>query len=337
MKYFAGLDVSLRETSVCIINADGDLIREAKVLSEPEALGTYLKGSGFVFERLGLEAGQLSSWLHQGLANQGLPAVCVESRHMSTALKAQRIKTDRNDARGIAHMMRTGWFKPVHVKSLQSQKLRALLTNRRWLIQKRTDITNQIRGTVRAFGFKVGQVSMDQFEGRIRDLLSGEADLLAIIEPMFRMRDSTCKEIVVLDRLVREAVKADDVCRRLMTVPGIGPINAIAFKTAIDNPHNFKKSGSVGAFFGLTPSKYASGDIDYNGPITKCGDPMVREYLFEAAQSLMARVKKPNAMKAWAARIAKRSSKKKAIVALARKLSIVMHRLWVDGTTYRHA
>jgi len=334
MKHYIGLDISLNETHICIINQDGDIVREGKALSEPEALAAFLCDLPLAIELIGLEAGQLSSWLTGGLMEKGLPVVCIESRHMSTALKAQRVKTDRNDARSIAHMMRTGWFKPVHIKTVQTQKLRVLLTNRKWLIEKRTAIANQIRGTIRTFGYKLGQLGAGQFEGRVRELLAQESELLSNVEPMLRTRRALCDELATLDRLLMEIMRNHSVCTRLMTIPGIGPINPLAFVTAIDNPHNFRKSQSVGAFIGLTPSKYASGEIDRSGHVTKCGDAMVREYLFEAAQTLLARVKRPCALKAWAARIAKRSSAKKAIVALARKLSVIMHRMWIDGTEF---
>ncbi len=335
MKHYVGLDVSLKETHVCVIDEAGDIVYEGKAVSEPEALDEHLSKLGLDVTLIGLEAGQLSSWLVGDLMTRDWPIICVESRHMSTALKAQRIKTDRNDARGIAHMMRTGWYKAVHVKSAFNQKRRVLLVNRKWLIEKRTGITNQIRGTIRSFGYKMGQTSGPRFEARVLELLENDPELLTYVQPMLRMRQSVRAELETLDAMLLNMVRSDPVCRRLMTIHGIGPINALAFVTAIDNPHNFAKSQSVGAFLGLTPSKYASGELDRNGGITKCGDAMVREYLFEAAQTLLTRVRKPMPIRAWAARIAKRSSTKKAVVALARKLSIIMHRIWIDGTEYQ--
>lgn len=335
MSTYIGLDVSLKETHICVLDQNGDIVHEGRAASDPAALRDYIQSLDMNVTLIGLEAGQLSAWLFHGLTDAGLPAVCVESRHMNAALKAQRIKTDRNDARGIAHMMRTGWYRTVHIKSTYNQKRRVLLVNRKWLVEKRGAIANQIRGTIRTFGYKLGSVSELRFEARVLELISHDKELLAFVRPMLRMRASLLAELKKLEGLLLKLIRKDPVCRRLMTIPGIGPINALAFVTAVDNPHNFSKSQSVGAFLGLTPSKYASGEVDRNGTITKCGDAMVREYLFEAAQTLLTRVKKPLAIRAWAARIAKRSSPKKAIVALARKLSVLMHRIWIDGTEFK--
>lgn len=337
MQYYIGLDVSLKETSVCIIDANGDITKEGKVFSDPDSITTFLGTLNLDIALIGLEAGQLSSWLFNGLSEAGYPAVCIESRHMSTALKVQHVKTDRNDARGIAHMMRTGWYKTVNVKSHENQKLRVLLVNRKWLVEKKIAISNQIRGTIRTFGCKLGHVSEGDFASRVHALLQDEPELYGFIAPMLRIRDEIRRELVALDKIVVDLVKEHEVCKRLVTVPGIGPINALAFVTAIDNPHNFRKSRSVGAFFGLTPRKFASGEIDRNGSITKCGDDMVRVYLYEAAKCLLGRTKKPSALKAWAMRLSKRSSARNAVVALARKLSVIMHRIWVDGTIYQPA
>ena len=234
-------------------------------------------------------------------------------------------------------MMRAGWYRVVHVKSEKNQKIRVLLTNRKWLVEKKAAIANQIRGTIRTFGYKLGHVSEGQFEERVTLLLAKDSDLHDFIRPMLRAREALRAETSVLDKLLKTLVQRNEICKRLMSIPGIGPINALAFVTTIDNPHNFKNSRSVGAFLGLTPRKYASGDIDRNGSITKCGDGMMREYLYEAAQTLFGRSKKPSKLKTWAMRIAKRSSARNAIVALARKLSILMHRIWLDGSTYQAA
>ena len=158
MDHFAGLDVSVKETSVCIVDDTGRIVREVKVASEPEALLPVLKNPAYGFKRIGLEAGPLSQWLFSALADAGLPVICVETRHMRAVLKAQINKTDRNDARGMAQMMRAGLYRPVHVKTLRSQKLRMLLTHRKLLQSKAIAIDNDLRGTLRNFGLKVGVV-----------------------------------------------------------------------------------------------------------------------------------------------------------------------------------
>ena len=336
MQYYVGLDVSLAETSVCILDETGTIVREAKVCSDPEDLIAYMEGLELPVRLIGMETGQLSNWLYHGMRDAGLPIVCVESHHMSTALKAQRVKTDQNDARGIAHMMRMGWFRQVHVKSQENSRFRILLNNRKWLLGRKVDLSNQIRGHLKVFGYKLGRVHWRyNFERRVLELLADDPELLAIIQPMLRARAMVTREVAGLEKLILKIVRANTVCRRLMSIPGVGPMTALAFVSAIDNPHVFRRSRDVGAFFGLTPRKYASGEIDRSGAITKSGDLLVRHFLYEAAHSIMTRVRRSFALKTWAQELMKRSSGRKARVALARRLAVIMHRIWVDGSTFQ--
>lgn len=335
MKYYVGLDVSLKETSVCIVDQDGEFFKEGSVFTEPKDIAIFLRNTNLTFEAIGLETGNLSSWLCHELLADGLPAICIEATHAHAILKAQKVKTDKNDARGLAHIMRTGWFKAVHIKTHNSQKLRVLLNNRRCLLDKRIDIDNQIRGTLKVFGLKMGKVTPSTYEARVRELITEHPELQNFIEPILAVRACMIEQFKILDKAVIDTAKNDPVCRRLMTVPGVGVITALLFKTTIDQPGRFKKSKSVGANLGLTPRKYASGEIDYDGRITKCGDAMARCHLYEAAQVLMSRVAKRNDLKDWGMRIAKRSSMKNAYVAVARKMAVIMHRMWVDGTDFQ--
>jgi transposase len=335
MEHFAGLDVSVNETSVCIVDERGKIVREVKVASEPEALLQVLKGRCYCFKRIGLEAGPLSQWLYSALGEANLPVICVETRHMRAVLKAQINKTDRNDARGIAQMMRAGLYKPVHVKTLRSQKLRTLLTHRKLLQSKAIAIENDLRGTLRNFGLKVGIVGAARFEARIRELVAELPDLAVLAEPLLAVRRVLREQTAVLHRRVLTIVRDDDVCRRLMTIPGVGPVVALTYRATIDVPARFRHSKAVGAVLGLTPCKYQSGESDYTGAISKCGDEMMRVMLYEAAQILLMRSTKWSWLKAWAMQIARRRGIKKAIVALARRLAVVMHRIWVDGTEFR--
>lgn len=264
----------------------------------------------------------------------GLPVICLETRHTKAVLKAQSIKTDGNDARAIAQMMRTGWYRPVHIKSKESQKIRILLNNRKCLASKRIDLENQIRGTLKIFGLKVGSVTTAQYEPRIRELICHDRELASYILPLLESRRVMLEQGRVLERQIRKLAGEDPVCRRLMTVPGVGPIVALMYKATIDNPHRFTKSNTVGVHLGLTPRKYASGEIDYDGHITRCGDSMMRTHLYEAAQVLLTRSAKPSRLRAWGMQIAKRSSMKNACVAVARKLAVVLHRMWLDETEF---
>ena len=247
MDHFAGLDVSVKETSVCIVDDTGRIVREAKVASEPEALLAVLKNPAYHFKRIGLEAGPLSQWLYSALAEAGLPVICVETRHMRAVLKAQINKTDRNDARGIAQMMRVGLYRPVHVKTLRSQKLRMLLTHRKLLQSKAIALENDLRSTLRNFGLKVGMVGTVKFEARIKELVENLPDLAVLVEPLLVVRRVLHEQLGILHRRLLDIVRDDDVCRRLMTVPGVGPVVALTYRATVDVPARFKNSKAVGA------------------------------------------------------------------------------------------
>ena len=255
MDYFAGLDVSVKATSVCIVDDTGKVVREVKVTSEPEALLSVLKNPAYHLKRIGLEAGPLSQWLFSGLAEAQLPVVCVETRHMQAVLKAQINKTDRNDARGIAQMMRVGLYRPVHVKTLRSQKLRMLLTHRKLLQSKAIAIENDLRGTLRNFGLKVGMVGKVRFEARIEELVKDFPDLAELVEPLLIVRRALREQTVILHRRLLAIVRDDEVCRRLMTTPGVGPVVALTYRATVDVPARFRKSKAAGAI--VSPSAYA--------------------------------------------------------------------------------
>ena len=335
MDHFAGLDVSVKETSVCIVDDSGKIVREVKVASEPEVLLAVLRNPAYHFKRIGLEAGPLSQWLYSAFAEAGLPVICVETRHMRAVLKAQINKTDRNDARGIAQMMRVGLYRPVHVKTLRSQKLRMLLTHRKLLQSKAIALENDLRSTLRNFGLKVGMVGAVKFEGRIKELVESLPDLAILVEPLLIVRRVLHEQLGILHRRLLDIVRNDDVCRRLMTVPGVGPVVALTYCATVDVPARFKNSKAVGASFGLTPSRHQSGESDRPGAISRCGDEMMRVMLYEAAQVMLTRTNKWSWLKAWAMKIARHRGMKKAIVALARRLAVIMHRIWVDGTEFR--
>jgi transposase len=335
MKHYAGLDVSVKETSVCIVDETGAVCCEMKVPSHPEDLARTLKNSAWRLVRIGLEAGPLSQWLFSGLAEAGLPAICIETRHAKAFLKAQVNKTDRNDARGIAQMMRVNLFQPVHVKTLTSQQRRALLTARKLLQEKAIAIENDIRGLLRNFGLKVGIVGTIGFDKRIRELVDGLPELGVIMGPLLAARQKLRETFMALHRKLLSIVRDDEACRRLMTIPGVGPVTSLAFISTIDVPARFKNSRAVGPALGLTPVLNQSGESNRVGRVSLCGDGMMRALLYEAAQVMLSRVKRWSWLKAWAMNVAKRRGRQKAIVALARRLAVIMHRMWSDGAEFR--
>ena len=337
MGHFVGIDVSLELSSVCLVDAAGQVVKEVKAPSEPAALAQVVRDFGVEVERVGLEAGPLSSWLHGGLSEAGFEVVLLETRHVRAALSAMVVKTDRRDARGIAQLLRMGWYRPVHCKTLPSQEVRAILTARKTLLGKLLDIELSMRGILRGFGLKVGTVTRKSFEIRVRELTEGQPTLTTIMEGLLNARATLVAEVAKLHRELLRIARADGVCVRLMTVPGVGALTALTFKTAIDDPTRIAKSRDVGPLFGLTPGRYQSGETDIIGKITKVGDVMVRTALFEAANVMLTRSTQTSRLKTWAQDLAKRRGTKRAIVALARKLGVILHRIWVDGSRFRFA
>jgi transposase len=337
MKLYAALDVSLRKTAVCVMDHDGTLVHEAEVPTCPDALADLLRAHQDQLERVGLEAGPMSEWLVRGLAGHGIEAVLMETRQAKKALSAMTVKTDRNDARGLAHLLRMGWFRPVHVKAASAREQRARLAARTTMVRQLRDLENSIRGLLRGFGLRVPSLCRGSWAEAVRSLVEGHPSLPGIVAPLLQAREALQDQLTVLDRQVRDAARDDVVCRRLMTVPGVGAVVALTFRSTIDDPARFRSSRSVGAFLGLTPKRYQSGETDRRGAISKVGDTATRVALFEAAHVLLTRVAKWSALKAWGVRLAQRRGAKRAKVALARKLACVLHRIWVSEAEFRYA
>jgi len=310
-------------------------VREARAASEPETLAAFFGACGMTMDRIGLEACSLTAWLHAGLTEAGLPAICIEARQAKAAMGAMPNKTDRNDARGIAQIMRTGWYRAVHVKSPACRSWRALLTARRLVLNKRRDVENGIRALLREVGLKVGTPSRKVFPGRVRELAADDPVLASLAESLLGVVEVMTCEVERLTRRVLDEVKAEPTCRRLMTVPGVGPLTALAFRATIDQPGRFRKSRDVGAHLGLTPRRYQSGETDVQGRISRCGDELARTALYEAAHSLLIRSSKWSALRAWGMAVAKRRGMARARVAVARKLAVILHRMWADGSEFR--
>ena len=334
MVHYVGLDVSLKQASICVVDQAGSVVREGVVDSDPEAIAAFVRSEAPGALRIGLETGPTTTWLWIELKRLGPPVICIDARHAKAVLKMQINKSDRNDAAGIARIMQTGWFKEVRVKDIDSHLVKALLVSRALLVKIKRDLENQIRGLLKNLGLVIGRAKFNVFAVRAEELIENRPELVAVIRPLLAARKAIEEQIGDLDRKVVKLARHDEQVRRFMTVPGVGPITALCFKATIDDPTRFKRSRSVGAYVGLTTRRHASGEVDWSGRISKCGDAMLRMYLFEAAGVLLTRVPKWSALKAWGMRLAKRNGLRKAKVAVARKLAVILHRMWIDQTEF---
>ncbi|MBM7068498.1 IS110 family transposase [Actibacterium sp. 188UL27-1] len=334
MKLFVGLDVSLAKTAVCLVSEHGQIFKESETESEPETLARWLEDLDGHVAAIGLGAGPLSQWLHRGLVEAGLETVLMETRQVKGALKAMPIKTDRRDAEGIARLLHLGWFRPVHCKSVSAQETRAVLGARKAIQQNMIALEMSLRGLLRNFGLKVGAISRGKFEARIRELAEGNLMLEIATAPILRARASLRQELAGLEKQVRQLAQDDPVCCRLMTMPGIGAVVALTFRAAVDDPTRFRSSKRIGPWVGLTPSRNQSGERDVSGGITKAGDFNLRRALCQAATVMMNRGRS-TWLRTWGAQLAQQRGRKVAMVALARRIAVILHRIWVDGTTFQ--
>jgi transposase len=329
MDYFAGLDISMDETHVCVVDRDGAVVYEGKSASTAEAIADELAKAPSC-RRIVFETGRMAPILFHGLSQLGLPVVCVESRQAYQALKSLAThKTDRNDARGLAHLARTGFFKPVHVKSLSAHAVRALIIARKKLVGQRVTLENQIRGLAVVFGVRLPRALTVAFIDQALKASEGVAGLSVAMRGLIAARTAVMTAVTAIDADIRRMTRASEACRRLMTIPGVGQLTALAFVAAIDDPSRIRRSRDVGV-----PKRYQSGEVDYVGGISKCGDRRVRTLLYEAANVMLTRYKGQLKLKDWAFAIARRSSMRKARIALARRLAIVMHAMLRDGTEF---
>jgi transposase len=334
MQQYVGLDVSQKETAVCVLDGSGRIVFEGKARSEPGALAKMIRKRAPAAVRIGFETGAMASWLWHELKRIDLPVVCIDARHAHAALSVRINKSDPNDARGLAELMRMGWYREVRVKSAQSQVVRSLLLARARLVGIRRDLENQVRSLLKENGQLFPRAIGTQFRERVREIVSESHPLRAVIESLLAIHERVSEEQTALDTRVRTLAKSDQTTRRLMTVPGVGVITALTFRHTIDDPSRFRSSASVGAYLGLTPRRKQSGETDLTGRISRWGDRLLRTYLFEAASVLIHRTKRWSPLQAWGLRLVKRIGLKKAKVAIARKLAIILHCIWSDGTEF---
>ena len=336
MTYCAGLDVSLRSTHICVIDDDGELLAEGKADSEVADIIAFFDELDVEITEVGLEAGTLTQYLTYGLQFAGYEVVCMEARQVKAALSAMRNKTDKNDARGIAQLLRSGWYSRVHIKRIESHLVRALLSSRKAVLTKCIDLEQEIRGLFKIFGIKLPpKLGHGSFDPKVRPLIEADQALSQSLLPMLDARLVLYRTFLTLENRVRNLAKQDRICQRLMTAPGVGPITALTFKAGVDDPTRFKRSRTVPAHFGLTPRRFQSGEIDFEGHISRAGDANVRATLYVAANSMMTRSSQWSPLKAWGMKLAKTRGHKRAVIAVARKLAVILHRMWIDDTQFQ--
>lgn len=335
MKHYVGLDISMKKTSVCIVNEEAKIVHESLVATDPQELATAIKDTGLEIHLVGFESGALSHFLHTELKQQGLPIVCIESRHMSLMLSAQINKTDKNDARGIAKALRNGTFKRVHLKPKEAIDRSAVLTMRRAMVKQRTDTKNHIRGVLKTYGIRLGSVGAAKFSATVRNRLVGmDALVCEALEALLTIFELVHENISKLDVKILALANQDRAVRQLMTVPGVGPIVAMTYMAELFDPTRFSDSRDVGAYLGMTPKLYSSGEIHRQSRISKCGCKELRSLLTEAGVVVLTRSQKWSKLKAWGLRLMRKKGIKKASLAVGRKLAVLMHRMLITGEDF---
>lgn len=341
MKHYVGLDVSMKETFICIVNETGQIVKEGRAKTEPGLIAGFLEktrldmGGILKIEKVGIESGSISGWLVEQLKKLGIPAICIDARKMAAILSVCVNKTDKNDARGIADAMRCGLYKEVMSKSPISLEIGTLMNCRNTMVEQRVQLTNTIRGLLKTYGIRLGSCGEAVFENKVRERLP-EGYLLAKegIEALLNCFKKLCEEIKKLTKKLETLAREDEDVSRLMTIPGVGVITALAYKIEVDDPKRFKNSRAVGAYLGMTPRQYSSGETEKQGKISKCGSGQVRRLLNEAAVVMLTRSQKWSKLKAWGMKISRRHAFKQVTMAVGRKLAIIMHQMLVNKTEF---
>ena len=336
MTYHAGIDVSLRTVNICVVDDDGELVAETRLSSDVQEIVAYLDEREYNIDIVGLEAGTLAQYLTYGLQFAGYDVACMEARLVKAALSAMRNKTDKHDARGIAQLLRSGWYSPVHIKCMQSHHIRMLLTSRKAVLDKCIDLEQEVRGLFKIFGIKLpAKLGHGSFDKVVRAIIETDETLSHALLPLLDARLVFYKTFRVLDNRTRHLAQNDPICQRLMTAPGVGFVTALTYKAGVDDPSRFQRSRTVAAHFGLTPRRRQSGEVDIEGRISKSGDAEVRRTLYTAANSMLTRSSQWTPLKAWGMKLKKTRGNKKAVVAVARKLAVILHRMWIDDAQFR--
>ncbi len=335
MPLYVGLDASKHTTNICIVDGKGRRVREGATATEPAAIAAFLRSQRGRYVRIGIEPMSFAPWLFEGLARAGFPLICVEAQHAKRVILARKLnKTDKNDARGIAELMRSGLYKAVHLKTQRSLEYRLVLSAQKCLVGERVDLDNVIAAALLQFGTNARPTRARPFAARAAELTAEAPALKDAISPLVAARDALVEQIRRLQKQIESLAKADDICRRLCTAPGVGPATALAYRSAIDIPERFSRSRDVGVHLGLTPATRQSGAFEHRGRASRCGDRAARAALYIAAFNVLRVNAKPCNLGEWGRALMKRMNRRKATVAVARRLAVILHRMWVTETDF---
>lgn len=338
MAIFAGLDVGDKATHLCVVDGEGLVVWRGACATDPEVLATTLRRHAPGLDRVVLETGSLSAFLYHGLVERDVPVTCICARHAKGVLSVRSNKSDVHDAEGLAHLARTGWFKAVHIKDSATHLDRAQLKVREQLIRARLAMSNQLRGLLKLFGLRMGKVTTPAKRAeRLAALIGQKPELGPIVSPLVASLETLDTQIAAATRSLKARAHADPVAARLMSAPGIGPVVALTYRSSIEDPGRFARSQDAGAYAGLVPRRFQSGERDCKGRISKAGDPMLRQALYEAANNLLSRVQRPSPLQQWGKALVATKGAKRARVAVARKLAVLLHRLWSSGASFQWA
>lgn len=335
MKHYIGLDVSMKETSICVVNEEGKVCYEGNAETDPQVIFEHIQKLNLAIEKVAIESGSISRWLVMNLQRIGLPAICVDARHMSAILSVNVNKTDKNDARGIANALRTGMYRHVDLKSDVDADICSVIAARKALVQERTKLKNVVRGLLKSYGIRIATVGKASFVKCVQECLRKLSyEVNTALEALLNAFRAIDEEIKKLELVIEEMTSKDEDVQLLMSIPGVGPLTALSFKAIIGKPERFKNSRSVGAYLGLTPQQYSSGEKEKLGRISKCGTTDMRALLYEAANVMLTRTKSWCRPKAWALKLQRKKGFKKAVTALGRKLAVIMHRMLVTKRSF---
>jgi transposase len=333
MEQYIGLDVSMKETAISI-RQDGKRIWRGKCASDPQLLAAVIRKRAPYAQRVVFETGPLSVWFYHALTAESVPAICIDARHAKAALDMAANKTDANDADGLAQLAEVGFYREVRVKGFDSMLIRTLVTARRQLLKMRLQISNQIRGLMKTFGLVVPKGAGSVFERNVLARLQGEDKLARIVLPMLQAWREIRLRVAELSKQLVTMASEDRRCRLLTSIPGVGTVTATAFVAAVEDPANFRNSRAVGAWIGLTTRRFQSGEVDHDGHISRRGDSHLRSLLYEAAAVILNRSSDTSTLRTWALDLKERLGFKRAAVALARKLAVIMHTMLKTGELF---